>query len=87
MVTVLDGTRFAAEKADVFVVEIHIEELPNLALIVAYVAAQIGEFGGKFVEGLRNSDGATVNFGLAVGETPESGGDFDNYGHFHCSYF
>ena len=87
MVAFLEGARFAAEEADVFVVEIDVEELANLALIVADVAAQIGEFGGEFVEGLRDGGGATVDFGLAVREAAEGGGDFDNYGHFHCSSF
>jgi hypothetical protein len=86
-VAILDGTGFTAQEADVFVVEIHVEELPNLALIVAHVAAQVGKFGSEFVEGFRDSDGATVDFGLAVRETPEGGGNFDNYGHFHYSSF
>src|SRR3981189_273586 len=39
----LEAAGFAAEEANVFFVEIDVEELANLALIVAHVAREIGE--------------------------------------------
>src|SRR6266849_11037101 len=83
-ITFLEGAGFAAEEADVFFVEIDVEELADLALVVADVAAEIGEARGEFVEGFGDGGGATVYFGCAIGEAAESGGDFD--GHWHWSF-
>jgi hypothetical protein len=80
-VAILDGAGFAAEEADVFVVEIHVEELANLALVVADVAAEVGKFGGQLVQCFSNRDGATVDFRLAVGKAPEGCWDFNDYWH------
>src|SRR6266403_1733102 len=77
----LEGAGFAAEEADVFFVEINVEELADLALIVADVAPEIGEARGEFVEGFGDGGCATVYFRRAVGEAAEGGGDFD--GHWH----
>src|SRR4030081_3087770 len=44
----LEGTGSPAEEADVFFVEIDVEELANLALLIADVAREIREPGGKF---------------------------------------
>src|SRR6266478_2841793 len=74
-----EGAGFAAEEADVFFVEIDIEELADLALIVADVAAEIGEAGGKLVEGIGDGGRATVDFRRAVGEAAEGRGNFDGY--------
>src|SRR5713226_4710051 len=83
-ITFLEGAGFAAEEADVFFVEIDVEELADLALIVADVAAEIGEARGEFIEGFGDCGRATVHFGRAVGEAAEGGGDFD--GHWHLSF-
>src|SRR6266446_6989352 len=83
-VTFLEGAGFAAEEADVFFVEVDVEELADLALVVADVAAEIGEARGEFIEGFGDGGGATVYFGCAIGEAAESGGDFD--GHWHWSF-
>jgi hypothetical protein len=84
-VAIFNGAGFAAEKADVFVVEIHVQELANLALVVADVAAEIGEFGGELIQGFGNGDGATVNFRLAVGKAPEGRWDFNDHWHICCA--
>src|SRR6267378_2112965 len=81
----LEGTGFPAEEADVFFVEIDVEELANLALIIADVAREIREPGGKFVQSLGDGRGATVKFCRAVGESPERCGDFDGHRHFSFS--
>jgi hypothetical protein len=78
----LEGAGFATEEADVFFVEINVEELADLALVVADVAAEIGEARSEFVEGVGDGGGATVYFGRAVGEAAEGSGDFDRDGHF-----
>src|SRR6266851_3734082 len=83
-VTFLEGAGFAAEEADVFFVEVDVEELADLALVVADVTAEIGEARGEFVEGFGDGGGATVYFWRAVGEAAEGGGDFD--GHWHWSF-
>jgi hypothetical protein len=84
-VAVLDGAGFAAEEADVFVVEIYVQELANLALVVTDVATEVGKFGGQLIQGLGNRDGTTIDFGLAVGKSPEGRWDFDDYWHICCS--
>src|SRR5713101_7267935 len=48
-IALLEKARFAAEKANVFFVEIDVEELANLALIVAHVSREIGKTRGEFV--------------------------------------
>src|SRR5216684_5463296 len=80
----LERAGFAAEEADVFFVEVDVEELADLALIVADVAREIGEARSELVESFGDRGGATVHFGCAIGEAAESGGDFD--GHWHWSF-
>jgi hypothetical protein len=84
-VAVLDGTGFAPEEADVFVVEIYVQELANLSLIVAHVAAEVGKFGGQLIQGFGNRYGTTIDFGLATGKSSEGRWDFDDYWHICCS--
>src|SRR5258708_651274 len=86
-ITFFKRAGFAAEEADVFFVEIDVEELADLALIVADVAAEIGEARGELVEGFGNGGGATVHSWGAVGEAAEGGGDFDGHGHWSFSSF
>src|SRR5437899_8644893 len=64
----LEGAGFAAEEADVFFVEINVEELADLALIVAHVACDVGGKGSGFVEGVGDGGCATVEFRRAGGE-------------------
>src|ERR1700741_2807561 len=73
---------FTAEEADIFFVEVNIEELADLALIVADVAREIGEARSKLVESFGDSRGATVHSGRAICEAAEGGGNFDGDGHF-----
>src|SRR6266550_207877 len=51
---------FAAEEADVFFIEVDIEELADLPLIVADVAPEVGEAGCQLVEGFGDRGRATV---------------------------
>src|SRR5712664_3106753 len=81
----LEAAGFAAEEANVFFVEIDVEELANLALIVAHVSREIGEPRGEFVQSLGDGGGATVYSWRAVGEAAERCGDFDDYWHFQFS--
>src|SRR5882724_10145672 len=81
----LEAAGFAAEEANVFFVEIDVEELANLALIVAHVARKIGEPRGEFVQSLGDGGGATVYFWRAFGEAAKRCRDFDDYWHFQFS--
>jgi hypothetical protein len=81
----LEGTGFPAEEADVFFVEIDVEELANLALLIADVAREIREPGGKFVQSLGDGRGATVYFWRAIGKAAERGRDFYDDRHFQFS--
>src|SRR5712664_650927 len=84
-ITFLEAAGFAAEEANVFFVEIDVEELANLALIVAHVARKIGEPRGEFVQSLGDGGGATVYFWRAFGEAAKRCRDFDDYWHFQFS--
>src|SRR6266568_7565809 len=81
-VAVAEGAGFAAEEANVFFVEVDVEELANLALVVADVAGKSGEAGGEVVQGVGNCAGATVHTGQTVGEAAERGRNFDGHRHF-----
>src|SRR6266403_3537107 len=81
----LEAAGFAAEEANVFFVEIDVEELANLALIVAHVSREIGEPRGEFVQSLGDGGGTTVYFWRAVGEATERCRNFDDYWHFQFS--
>jgi len=56
----LEGAGFAAEEADIFFVKVHVEELADLALIVADMARESGEAGCKFVQSVGDRGRATV---------------------------
>jgi len=77
----LEAAGFASEEANVFFVEIDVEELANLALIVPHMSREIGEPRGKFVQSLGDGGGATVYFWRAVGEAAKRCRDFDDYRH------
>src|SRR5882724_371137 len=81
----LEAAGFAAEEANVFFVEIDVQELANLALIVAHVARKIGEPRGEFVQSLGDRGGATVYFWRAAGKATERCRDFDDHRHFQFS--
>src|SRR5713101_6595964 len=82
----LEGAGFPAEEADVFLVEIDIEELADLALVVANMAAESREAGSELVEGFRDGGGATVHSRRTLGEAAERSGNFDRNGHFEFSF-
>ena len=79
----LDAAGFAAEKADVFFVEINVEELADLAALVAHVSREVREARGQFRKSFGNGVGTTVHLRRAVGEAAERRGYFD--GHWHLS--
>jgi hypothetical protein len=81
-ISFFEGAGFTAEEADIFFIEVNIEELADLALIVADVAREGGEARSEFVESFCDGGGATVHFGRAVREAAEGGGNFDGDGHF-----
>src|SRR6266850_7787443 len=81
----LEAAGFAAEEADVFLVEIDVEELANLTLIVAHVSREIGEPRGKFVQSLGDGGGTTVYFWRAASKATERCRNFDDYWHFQFS--
>ena len=59
-VAFLEGAGFAAEEADIFFIEVDVEELADLTLLVADVPREIGEARGKLVEGVGDGGRATV---------------------------
>jgi hypothetical protein len=73
---------FATEKADIFFVEVDVEELANLALIVTDVPGESGKARSELVESFSDRGAATVHFGRAVREASEGCGDLDGDGHF-----
>jgi len=82
----LESAGFPAQEADVFLVEIDIEELADLALVVADVAAESREAGSKLAEGFRDGGGTTVHPRRALGEAAERRRDFDRNEHFEFSF-
>src|SRR5467141_2200299 len=84
-VAFLESAGFAAQEADVFFIEVDVEELADLALVVADMAAEIGEAGGELVEGFGDGRRATVYFWRAAGEAAEGCWDFDGHWHFYFS--
>src|SRR5690242_9943452 len=74
-------TGFATEKADVLFIEINVQELADLPAFVAHVAGQFGELLGKRIQRLGNRGRATVHFRGAIGEAPESRGNFNRNWH------
>src|ERR1700720_1826591 len=76
-VAFLEGAGFAAEEAEVFFVEVDVEELANLALVVADVARQIGIARRKFIQRVGDRGYATVHLGGAFGEAAEGCWNFD----------
>jgi len=78
----LEGAGFAAEEADVFFVEVHVEELTDLAVVVADVAREIGIAGRKFIQRVGDRGCATVYVWGTSGEAAEGCWNFDGHGHF-----
>src|SRR5260370_3696422 len=84
-VAFLERAGLGGEKADVFLIEIDVEKLADLALFVADVARKFGEAGSKLVQRFGDGGRATVDFRRGVGEAAEGGGDFNCDGHFYFS--
>src|SRR5260370_30975793 len=80
-VAFLEGAGFAAQEADVLFVEVYVEELADLALLVAHVPRESREARDKLVEGVGDGGRATVSFLRAVREAAESGWNFDRHWH------
>ena len=80
-VALLEGAGFSPEEPDVFLVEVDVEELPDLALVVANVAREVGESRGEFVESFGHRGRTTVYFRRAIGEATEGRGNFNRNGH------
>src|SRR5215472_5313978 len=75
------ATGLAPEEADVLFVEIDIQELSNLAALVADVPRERRKATGELAKGFRNGRGTTVHFRCAVGEPAERCGNFDRNRH------
>jgi hypothetical protein len=85
-IALLESAGFPAQEADVFLVEVDVEELADLTLVVADVAVESREAGSELVEGFRDGGGTTVDLRRALGEAAERGRDFDRNGHFEFSF-
>src|SRR5580698_2764056 len=80
-VAFFEGAGFAAEEADVFFVEVDVEELADLAGLVADVFRKVGEASGQLGQGGCDGGAVTVDLGGTVGETAERCGNFDGHAH------
>src|SRR6266850_3009110 len=80
-IALLERAALAAEEANVFLIEIGVEALTDLALIVTDMAREIGIAGRKFIQCVGDRRCATVYLWDAFGEAAEGGWDFDGYGH------
>src|SRR5882757_2595079 len=80
-VALLERAGFAAKEADVFFVEVDVEELADLALVVADVARELGIAGRKLIQCVGDRRCATVHSWGAFGEATEGRRDFDGYRH------
>src|SRR5258708_6286154 len=81
-ITFLESAGFASEEADVFFVEIDVEELADLALVVADVARESGIARRKFIQRVGDRGCATVHLWGDFGEAAEGCWNFDGHGHF-----
>src|ERR1700730_1852933 len=82
-VAFFEGAGFPAEEADVLFVEVDVEELADLALIVADVTRETGEARRELVQGLGDGRGTTVDSRRAIGEAAEGGGNLNGDWHVH----
>jgi hypothetical protein len=73
----LQDAGFAAEEAYVFFVEVDVQELADLALVVADVPRKIRVARGELVQSFGNRAGTTVYFWSAVREAAKGCWDFD----------
>src|ERR1700759_928189 len=77
----LECAGFAAEEADVFLIEVDVEELADLAGLVADVLGEVGVARREFGEGGGDGRSGTVDLWRAVGEETGCGRGFDRYAH------
>src|SRR5215472_13774049 len=75
------STGFSAEEADVFLIEINIEELADLPAVVADVARETGKPLGQRVQRFGNGRGTALHSWGAVREAPKRGGNFNRNRH------
>src|SRR5213080_3659573 len=80
-VAFLQRAGLTAKKTDVFLVEIDVEELADLAALVSHVARQFRESLGQRVKSFGDGLGAAVNFWRAARKTAKSRGNF--YSNWH----
>src|ERR1700747_1706379 len=76
-----ESTGFSAEEADVFLIQINIEELADLPAVVADVAREAGKPLGQRVQRFRNGRGSAVHSWGAVREAAKRGGNFNRNRH------
>src|SRR5260370_34881373 len=81
-VAFFEGAGFAAKEADVFFIEVHVKELADLALILAYVAGRSREGGRSLVKGLAHRARATGHFWGPLGGAAEGRRNFAGVGAF-----
>src|SRR5713226_7265410 len=67
--------------ADVFVIEIHVDEIAERVLIVEKVPAQFGVRGREQIQSLSGSRGFDFDFGLPAGKLAQGGWYGDSYWH------
>jgi len=81
-VAVFQRRGFTVEKADVFFVEIDVEELADLPLLVVYMARKRREARGQFGQRFGDRACSAVHARRTLGEATERCGNFNCYCHF-----
>src|SRR5260370_27118769 len=76
---------FAADVADVLVVEVDIDEAAQLALVVVKVLAQVGKTGGETLQHFAGGCARQIHGGGLFREMPQGGRDADS-GHVSSSF-
>jgi hypothetical protein len=85
-VAVADRAGFAAEEANVLFVEVDVQELADLALLIAKVTRDFGEVRCKLVEDGGESAGRTLQGRRSRRETAKGRGDINDDGHVRFSF-
>src|SRR6266852_4073963 len=78
------AAKSASSLANIFLVQINIKELADLAAIVAHMARQLGKARGQLRKSFRNCAGTTVHIRRAVSKAAKRRRDFN--GHWHVAH-
>src|SRR5262249_44044551 len=78
----LQGAAFATEEPNIFLIEIDVQELTDLALLVADMPAEAGKLCRQNIQRLGNRCRITVKLRPSVGKPPKCSRNFNRNSHF-----